>query len=180
MKTRNLFLGTAAVAVLASPAFADDAAIEKRLDEMQRMIQAQQQQIEAQKVEIGQLRKALGKRGVKVTSAPETAFDGTPPLPTSVESHLAAQETKTDELVAKLEAQETSAKLAKQDQPSWSIANGRPTITSSDGRFSLALRTLAQYDAAYYMQSARAALLPPANGPDLSSGDNFRRVQLGI
>jgi phosphate-selective porin OprO/OprP len=180
MKTRNLFLGTAALAVLASPAFADDAAIEKRLDDMQRMIQAQQQQIEAQKNEIGQLRKALTKRGVKVTT-PETVAASAPPSePASVESRLAAQETKTDELVAKLEAQETSTKLARQEQPNWSIANGRPTITSSDGRFSLALRTLAQYDMGYYMQSVRAALLPPANGPDLSSGGNFRRVYLGV
>jgi phosphate-selective porin OprO and OprP len=176
MKTRNLFLGTAALAVLASPAFAYDAAIEKRLDDMQRMIQVQQQQIEAQKNEIGQLRKARSKRGVKVTDAPETAVaSAPPPTPASVESRLAAQETKTDELVAKLEAQETSIKLARQEQPNWSIANGRPTIASSDGRFSLALRALAQYDAAYYMQSARVAL-PPANGPDLSSADNFRRV----
>jgi phosphate-selective porin OprO/OprP len=30
------------------------------------------------------------------------------------------------------------------------------------------------------MQSARAALLPAANGPDLSSGGNFRRVYLGV
>ena len=177
MKIRNLFLGTALLAVLASPALADDAAIEKRLDEMQRMILAQQQQIEAQKSEIGQLRKALNKRGVKV--APEIDAAATA-APASVESRLAVQESKTDELVARLEAQESSAKLAKQDQPNWSIANGRPTITSSDGRFSLALRALAQYDAAYYMQGARAELLPPANGPDLSSGDNFRRVQLGI
>jgi phosphate-selective porin OprO/OprP len=178
MKIRTLLLGSAALALLASPAFADEAAIEKRLDEMQHMIQAQQQQIESQKTEIGQLRKALSKRGVKIvaeTSAPPLATASTP---APIEARLAAEEQKTDELVAKMEAEETQARLAKQDQPVWSFAGGRPTITSSDGRFSLALRALGQFDTAYYMQSARAALLPSGN--DLSSGSNFRRVYLGL
>ncbi|HUO98628.1 MAG TPA: porin [Rhizomicrobium sp.] len=57
------------------------------------------------------------------------------------------------------------------------IVNGRPTIASADGDFSLALRTLVQFDTAYYMQSASAKSLPSG---DLSSGSNFRRVYLGI
>jgi phosphate-selective porin OprO/OprP len=182
MKIRKLLLGTAAVAVLASPALADDAAIEKRLDEMQRMIQAQQKQIESQKSEIGQLRKALTKRGVKVVA--ETPAEPSQPaaqsVPAPIDARVAAQEAKVDDMVAKFEAQQTEARLAKQDHPTWSIANGRPTITSADGRFSLALRTLGQYDMAYYMQDARALKLPAANGPDLSSGGNFRRVYLGV
>jgi phosphate-selective porin OprO/OprP len=181
MNLRKLFLGTAAMAVLASPALADDAAIEKRLDDMQRMIESQQKQIEAQKSEIGQLRKALSHRGVKVVAEspaepPAAAAQASPAL----EARVAAQEARVDDMVAKIEAQQSEARLARQDQPTWSIANGRPTITSTDGRFSLALRALGQYDLAYYMQDARAALLPAANGPDLSSGGNFRRVYLGV
>jgi phosphate-selective porin OprO/OprP len=60
------------------------------------------------------------------------------------------------------------------------LDNGRPTISTADGDFSLAIRTLVQLDWGYYSQSAAAASLPPAFGPDLSSGANFRRVYLGI
>jgi len=61
-----------------------------------------------------------------------------------------------------------------------SIDNGRPTIASADGRFTASIRALGQLDAAYYMQGGGARELPPANGPDLSSGVNFRRVYLGV
>jgi phosphate-selective porin OprO and OprP len=60
------------------------------------------------------------------------------------------------------------------------LDNGRPTFTSADGNFSIAIRALAQLDWGYYSQSAAAAALPAAYGPDLSSGTNFRRVYLGI
>ena len=55
-----------------------------------------------------------------------------------------------------------------------SLKNGRPTFTSADGDFSLAIRSLLQYDTAYYAQGKR----PP--GSDLSSGTNFRRARLGV
>jgi phosphate-selective porin OprO/OprP len=61
-----------------------------------------------------------------------------------------------------------------------SIANGRPTFSSADGKFTLAIRALAQADWGYYSQSAAAAALPAAYGPDLGSGANFRRVYLGL
>ena len=179
MKLRTLLMSTAVFALLSSSVLADESAIEKRLDQMQHMIEAQQKQIESQKGEIGQLRKALSKRGVKVAAEPDAAAKEPPvATPASVETRLSAQEQKTDELAAKMEAQDTQTRLAKKDQPLWSLAGGRPTVTSSDGRFSLALRAIGQYDMAYYMQSAGAAKLPAGN--DLSSGDNFRRVQLGI
>jgi phosphate-selective porin OprO/OprP len=54
------------------------------------------------------------------------------------------------------------------------IANGRPTFTSADGAFSLALRSLVQFDAGYFSQGRN-----PAN-VDLNSGTNFRRAQLGF
>jgi len=60
------------------------------------------------------------------------------------------------------------------------IANGRPTIASADGNFTAQIRALAQADWGYYSQTAAAAALPTAYGPDLGSGANFRRVYLGI
>ncbi|MDE2183058.1 MAG: hypothetical protein KGJ78_08550 [Alphaproteobacteria bacterium] len=61
-----------------------------------------------------------------------------------------------------------------------SITNGRPSIASADGDFSASIRALVQGDWAYYSQSAAARLLPPAYGPDLANGTNFRRVYLGV
>jgi phosphate-selective porin OprO and OprP len=53
-------------------------------------------------------------------------------------------------------------------------------IPTGDSNFTAAIRVLGQFDAAYYMQGGSATLLPLANGPDLSSGTNFRRAQLGL
>jgi phosphate-selective porin OprO/OprP len=97
-----------------------------------------------------------------------------------LETKVADQQIAIDALTQQLEADENSARIAKQDAPVWSLAGGRPTISSSDGRFTLAIRTLVQYDQGYYSQSASAASLATANGPDLSSGGNFRRAWLGI
>ena len=54
------------------------------------------------------------------------------------------------------------------------IANGRLTFVSSDSRFSFALRTLVQFDAAYFAQGRNPASV------DLNSGTNFRRAQFGF
>lgn len=52
------------------------------------------------------------------------------------------------------------------------LANGRPTIQTSDNDFKFALRSLIQMDAAAYDQDEGASV-------DLSSGTNFRRARLG-
>jgi phosphate-selective porin OprO/OprP len=61
-----------------------------------------------------------------------------------------------------------------------SVDNGRLQVTSADGRFSAALRILAQFDTGYYSQSHAASLLPTSYAPDFSSGSNFRRMYVGI
>lgn len=58
------------------------------------------------------------------------------------------------------------------------LNGGRPTWTSSDGNFTASLRAMLQADYAYYMQSGKAKKL--STGPDLSSGANIRRAQLGV
>ena len=59
-------------------------------------------------------------------------------------------------------------------QPRVGISNGRFTIASRDGAFSLALRGLVQFDAGYFSQGRGPA------GVDLNSGSNFRRAQFGF
>ena len=58
--------------------------------------------------------------------------------------------------------------------PKVGLDNGRLTVASADGRFTLALRALLQYDVGYYAQGKNGTV------PDLSSGTNFRRAQIGI
>ena len=59
-------------------------------------------------------------------------------------------------------------------QPRTSLDNGRLTIASADGAFSLSLRSNVNFDAAYFAQGRN----PP--GTDLNSGTNLRRAQVAI
>jgi len=63
-------------------------------------------------------------------------------------------------------------------EPKTTLANGRPSWASADGKFSASLRALLQFDAAHYAQSRTPGAATPA--PDLSSGTNFRRARLGV
>jgi len=183
MRRTLLLSAAAAMMIAAAPsAFAaDDSAVMKRLDQMQKMIDAQQKQIESQRKEITGLNRALGRKGVTVP-APEPVAAPMPAAPTApppiVETRLQQQDQKIDDVVAKFAAEQDARRLAAQDQSQASVVNGRLQIASADGRFSAALRATVQYDLGYYMQGARARTL--SLGPDLSSGGNFRRAQLGL
>src|SRR5689334_3839412 len=54
------------------------------------------------------------------------------------------------------------------------VDNGRFTIASPNGAFSLSLRALVQFDEGYFAQGRNPA------GVDFNSGTNFRRAQLGF
>ena len=59
--------------------------------------------------------------------------------------------------------------------PEVSLDNSRlNTVASADGRFSLSLRSLIQFDYGYFAQGKNPASV------DLGSGSNFRRAQIGI
>jgi phosphate-selective porin OprO/OprP len=59
--------------------------------------------------------------------------------------------------------------------PQLGFANGRPTFTSADGKNSVSIRSLLQYDITHFSQNGRGA-----TGTDLNSGSNFRRARIGI
>lgn len=171
-----LLLGAAAAMLAAAPSAraADDSAVMKRLDRLQKVIEAQQKQIEAQKDAIDGLNRALGR---KVAATPEPVAVPAPPPPV-VETRLRQQDQKIEDLVAKFAAEQDAHHAALSQQARADVNDGRLTVTSADGRFSAALRMITQYDMGYYMQSAHARGLPL--GPDLSSGGNFRRAQIGL
>ncbi|MBV8976578.1 MAG: hypothetical protein JO261_12460 [Alphaproteobacteria bacterium] len=100
----------------------------------------------------------------------------------------AADQAKIDQLeqsIQDLESQVQDLKRSTADQyadlqknqakPSdikVSLANGRPTISGPD--FTFALRSLVQFDSAYYGQGKLPA------GIDFSSGNDFRRARFGF
>ena len=180
MRLCTSLMAGAAIALAGTPALADEAAILKRLDVLQHMMDLQQKQIAAQRGEITALKSALRRKGVKVAPVEAETAETAPPQPVPSARETAQQQLAIDDLVSKFAALEDRARVEKADQPVWSIAGGRPSVTSADGRFSLAIRVLGQYDTGYFMQSAHALQLAAANGPDLSSGSNFRRAQLGV
>ncbi|HEY4941434.1 MAG TPA: porin [Rhizomicrobium sp.] len=131
------------------------------------------------------------KHTVRVARAEKPVVAAAAPSTSALEQKVAAQQAQIALLMAKVDSIQTAPKPeptppkpeappAKPDSPSWTMANGRPVIASADGHFTLAIRALGQFDAAYYSQGAHATQLAAANGPDLSSGQNFRRVQLGV
>jgi phosphate-selective porin OprO/OprP len=177
MKLRTILLGCAAC-VATTPAFADDAAVMKRLDDMQRMIEQQQQHIADQDAQIAGLKKALGKKGGKVVTVAAAPAPAPAVASDEVRQQFAAQQAQIDKLAMTIDDNQNAYKIDKQEQSTVSLAGGRPTFTSPDGRFSVSLRLLGQYDMAYYSQDGSARILP--TGPDLSSGSNFRRAQIGF
>jgi phosphate-selective porin OprO/OprP len=60
------------------------------------------------------------------------------------------------------------------------IVNGKPVFSSNDGQFTAAIRVLGQFDTAYYMQGNPSRTFPASYGPELASGENFRRAWFGI
>lgn len=81
---------------------------------------------------------------------------------------------------AEIKIQQAEFKKQQASAAKPGVANGRLSISSSDGKFSAAIRTLLNVDSGYYMQGGGAKSLPLAYGPDLSSGTNLRRVYLGL
>lgn len=69
---------------------------------------------------------------------------------------------------------ETAKTQTETAQPRVGLDNGRLTVTSADGAFSVSLRGLLQYDYGYFAQGRGAPAV------DLSSGANFRRAQIGL
>jgi phosphate-selective porin OprO/OprP len=117
-----------------------------------------------------------------VATAPTQAASGvSQEQALALTARLDALEQRNQELenqIADLKAQVAGGEQQIRDdiaaQPKVSMAGGRPTFSSPDGAFKVALRTVVQFDAASYNVS------PLRADNDLGSGTNFRRARLGI
>jgi phosphate-selective porin OprO and OprP len=149
-------------------------ALQKTLDAQQAQLAAQAQQIEAQRAQIAALQTQQQQ------PAPVAKTD----------AMLAGQQAAID----KLQQSAALAKLSSQEQPKTSFNGNRLTVTSADGRSSLAVRALVQLDAAHFSQDAagpldtdsrRGSVGATANretdaARDLSDGAYFRRARFGV
>ena len=126
MSLRNALLAGTAFVFASAPAFADDAAILKRLDALQHMMELQQKQIAAQRGEITALKSALHRKGVKVPPVEAETAEATPPQPVPELSDACRAAASGDQhLVNKFAALEDRTRVEKADLPVWSIAGGR-------------------------------------------------------
>ena len=177
MNLRSLLLTGTALITFSVPAYADDAAILARLDAMQKAIDAQNQELAVQRSKIDSQSKEIKtlRQKLATTPAPAVAASG------AAVATTAAPATKADvaALQSELASYKNTQRLEAQENAKVTMTNGRPMISSSDGRFTFQPRALAQFDFGFYNQKESAALLPAANGPQLSSGANFRRAHLG-
>ena len=91
---------------------------------------------------------------------------------------LEQQNSALQDQIADLKAEVAAGDQAlRQDAaalPKVSLAGARPQISTADGAFKFALRSVVQFDAANY------SISPTRADNDLGSGTNFRRVRLGF
>ena len=126
--------------------------------------------IKALEAQVAELKAAVEA----LKAARETA---PPPAPVAIQQDVAALRTEvqelkvsTDKSVAALKAEAPSATVT--------IANGKPLIASTDGRFTAGFHGIMQLDTAKYFQEDH---LPAAvTARDLNGGANFRRARLGV
>ena len=112
---------------------------------------------------------------------------------------LAEQQARLQELTKRLQASTEApappapAKIAAApESPRLAFANGRPVITSADGKSSLAIRAIAQMDGAMYGESAEGPLASDFRrgsigggrennaARDFSDGFSFRRARFAV
>ena len=91
-----------------------------------------------------------------------------------MKDEIAALTAQVAELKAAISGGLKDVRAAQTAQPQVSVANGRPTFASPDGKTSVAIRGVIQFDAASYSVS------PLTTANDLGSGTNLRRARLGV
>ncbi|HWY60776.1 MAG TPA: porin [Rhizomicrobium sp.] len=147
---RSLLLAFAALAAFSSGAFAaskpDDTSA--KIDALQRSVADLENQLQ-------QLKQAQ--------AAAQTAADSS--------AALADLKRSTSDQYVDLGKQIAAVNDGK---PKVGLDNGRLSVVSADGRSSLSLRALVQFDAGYFAQNRKPSSV------DLNSGTNFRRAQLGF
>ncbi|GAA0534589.1 phosphate-selective porin OprO/OprP [Rhizomicrobium palustre] len=124
------------------------------------------------------------KKSSDATSVtPATAPAAAPAGPTNAElaARIQALEDALQSDESKASSDHTRLSTLEQnfDYAKWTFDNGRPVISSGDGRFSMAFRVRFQADFAGFMQDSPASL-PAGATKDLASGAVIRRGFFGV
>lgn len=112
----------------------------------------------------------------------------------ALERQLATLSTQLSTVTAELAELKTArpAPAPVTAQPVLTLAKGKPTIASADGRSAISVRGLFHFDAAAYLQDGAGPLATDfrrgsfgdateaRRARDLNSGTNFRRARLGV
>lgn len=162
----------------ATPCWAEDAAPSQ--NDLLAKIEKQDAEIAALKQQLQALTSLVeAKVGTPKPAAASRRAEAAPVVKPSP-----SVETRLSELETRVQAQDEA--LAARQQPTGStslnagtlVMNGaQPRFESADGAYSAALRTLVDFDSAYYIQDNQPS---GGSGQDLSSGTNFRRARFGI
>jgi phosphate-selective porin OprO/OprP len=108
------------------------------------------------------------------------------------QTQIEQQQQQIRDLKSGLQNQVADVRRAAGEAPKVTLNNGRPTLATSDGKFTVSLRSNIQFDYANYLQSDGGNFATsPRRGSvgdaaesvrarDLGSGTNFRRAQFGI
>ncbi len=118
-----------------------------------------------------QAQEAAIRRPAERLSAP---MDATQIQIAAMKDEIAALSAQIADLKQAMSASLKDVRAGQAAQPQASLANGRPTFSTADGKTSVAIRGVIQFDAAHYDVS------PLTTANDLGSGTNFRRARLGV
>lgn len=98
----------------------------------------------------------------------------------ALEARLAEIQDQLSDLKAGAAADTAEVRRVQQEAPALDLKNGRPTFSTADGTFKVAIRGLFQADAAQYRQDSIAQSADRRSVKDLSSGVNVRRARIGL
>jgi len=107
----------------------------------------------------------------------------------ALEQALSDIQSQLADLKAGAAADVQEVRRVQAEAPVLDLKNGRPTFSTADGKFKVAVRGMFQADAASYQQdkstpdrrgAGSGSILDNTNARDLSSGVNFRRARIGL
>lgn len=140
--------------------------ISARLDRLEQVIEQQQAEIHRLRSQVSNGQVANASGGATQPSQNQSSEVS--------DSQVQQIEAELQDLKRSQAAQYADIQTQRQSDVNVSFKNGRPTFKTADGNFSASLRSLIQFDSAYYMQGKMPA------GIDFSSGSDFRRARLGF
>lgn len=146
-----------AICFVAGPSVAQTSAVSAQIETLQAQLLAVQQQLDELRRQLDQQRQTAASQARELGEVRQR------------QTQAAGQP-----------AGNTAAPSKAPADAGWvTFPNGRPTLTSNDERFSLAVMGKIHFDVAHYMEGKNKSAVPSAS-EDLNSGSNVRRAQLGV